>query len=481
MIFRQSEKQIKKDFSFSIKDGIFWVLMNSIAITFLIPYLISLNATAFQVGLLQSFPLFITSFLVLISYKVLKNFNSKKHAVVVFTSLQALIWIPIAIAHFFFNNYVTIWLTILLYTIIIGLGIIVHPIYLDWIRKLFPVKRMGFFIARKNLILEFISIIPIFLIGYFLDSFKSSESLIGFTIIFICAGLFRFISSRFLNRMHPTEDKEYILKLVKEKEKDTVLKSFKKIILKDKVFFKFLIFIILSYIGIHLATSYVTYFVLNSLGYTTVQYIWWKIAFILGMVLSLSYWGYVSDKYSSIKVLQISSLFLPFFLVVPAFFYSDYSLMVASIFAAGVIFGAFNLGVINYLYKNIKRDLIGHSSYFFIIQATAILVGTLLGAWIINIATNYYVSEFKALIFLFIITMFFRFIPFFYSLTLERLHRRDLRFFKYVIFQRPVFYGLLEFTSLSHEDKKLLLDLKLKKELENIKGKIKNKFNQKKQ
>lgn len=474
MVFRQSEKQIKKDFSFSIKDGIFWVLMNSIAITFLVPYLISLNASAFQVGLLQSFPLFITSFFVLISYKLLKNFNSKKQAVVVFITLQTVLWLPLALAHFFFSDSITIWITILTYTIIIGLGIIVHPIYLDWMRKLFPVKRMGFFIARKNLVLQFVSIIPIFLIGYFLDYFTKSDSLIGYTIIFICAGIFRFISSRYLNRMSATEDKEYILKFVKNKENESIFSSFKRNILKDKVFLRFLIFVILSFIGIHLATSYVTYFILNSLEYTTVQYIWWKIAFIVGMVLSLSYWGYVSDKYSSMKVLQISSLFLPFFLVVPAFFYDNYSLMVFSIFAAGVIFGAFNLGITNYLYKNIKRDLIGHSSYFFIIQSTAILIGTLLGAWIIKLATIYYSSEFKALIFLFIVTIFFRFIPFFYSLTLERLHRRDLRFFRYVIFQRPVFYGLLEVTHLSHEDKKILLDLKFKKEVfKKIKPKIK--------
>jgi hypothetical protein len=134
------------------------------------------------------------------------------------------------------------------------------------------------------------------------------------------------------------------------------------------------------------------------------------------------------------------------------------------------------LGVINYLYKNIKRDLISHSSYFTIIQSSAILIGTLTGALIIKLATNYFGSEFTALIFLFIVTIIIRFIPFFYSLRLEPLERRDLRFFRYVIFQRPVFYGLLEFTRLSHEEKKLLLDLKIKKDLINIEKKIKKKI-----
>lgn len=477
-MFKQSEKQINKDFSYSIKDGIFWVLMNSIAITFLIPYLISLGANSFQVGLIQAFPLFVTSFLVLISYKILKLFNSKKHSVVIFITLQALMWIPLAIAHYFFNNPVTIWVVILLYTIITGFGVVIHPIYMDWVRKLFPVSKMGFFIARKNIILELVSIVPIILIGYFLDIVKSKDGLLGFTIIFICAGLFRLISSRYLNKMSETENKEEILKLVELKKKEKMSVNFKKTIFKDKSFLRYLIFVIISFIGVYLATTYVTYFVLHSLDYTNAQYIWWRISLILGMVSSLSYWGYVSDKYSSVKVMQISSFFLPFFLIVPAFFYNNYTLMIISIFIFGVVFGAFNLGVINYLFKNIKKDLIAHSSYFTIVQSSSIFIGTLLGALIIALATKYYNSEFKALIFLFIITIFYRFIPFFYSLRLERLQRRDLRFFKYVIFQRPVFYGLLEFTHLSHEEKKMLLNLKIK---EDMKKKIKfNFFNQKK-
>ncbi|MDD4050143.1 MAG: MFS transporter [Candidatus ainarchaeum sp.] len=478
MIFKQSKNQIKRDFSFSVKDGVFWVLMNSIAIVFLVPYLISLGANSFQIGLLNSFPLFITSFLVLISYKILKRFKSKKHAVVIFLTLQALMWIPLAMAYFFFSNSITIWIVILIYTIITALGTVIHPIYMDWIRKLFPTKQMGFYIAKKNIILEFVSIFPIFLIGYILDVIFKSDTFIGYSIIFIFAGIFRFFSTRFLNRMSETEDKEDILKLVKEKQKISLLKSFKDEVIKDKSFLKFLIFIILSYIGIHLATSYVSYFILHLLNYSSMEYVIWKISFILGTVLSLSYWGYVSDNYSPVKVLKISALFLPLFLIIPAFFYSNYSLMVFSIFVAGVIFGAFNLGVLDYLYKNIKKDLIGHSSYFLIIQASSIFVGTLLGSGIIYFATKFYYSEFKALIFLFIFTIFFRFIAFFYSLKLEKLERRDLRFFKYVIFQRPVLYGLLQFTHLSHEEKKLLLDLKFKSEFKKIKSKL---FNQKKQ
>lgn len=468
-MFKQSEKQIKKDFSFSIIDGIFWILMNSIALTFIIPYIISLGANPFQVGLIQSFPLFITSFLVLISYKVLKRFNSKKHSVVFFITLQSLTWIPLALAHYFFSDFVTIWVVIFIYTLITGLGVVVHPIYMDWIRKLFPVSRMGFFIARKNIILELISIIPIILIGYFLDLFNDQNYLLGFTIIFLCAGLFRFLSSRYLNKMSATENKEDILNILKKREKEKLSRNIKKTIFKDKSFLKYLIFVIISFIGVHLATSYVTYFVLNQLNYTTVEYIWWRVAFILGMVSSLGYWGYVSDKYSSVKVMQVSSFFLPFFLIVPAFFYNSYLLMVISIFVFGVIFGAFNLSILNYLFKNIKKDLISYSSYFTIVQSTSIFIGTLLGAFIIFLATKFYDSEFKAIIFLFILTIIYRFIPFIYSLSLERLQRRDLRFFKYVIFQRPVFYGLLEFTSLSHEDKKILLELNLKDKMKVIK------------
>ena len=135
MIFRKSERQVKKDFNLFVTESVFWVLMNSIAIVFLIPYVISLGATPFQAGFLQSFPIFITSFLVLISYKLLKMFNSKKHAVVVFVILQSLLWIPLGVAHFFFKNSVLIWIVIFIYTLISGAGVVVASGLYVWYRE----------------------------------------------------------------------------------------------------------------------------------------------------------------------------------------------------------------------------------------------------------------------------------------------------------------------------------------------------------
>lgn len=474
-MFKQSEKQIQKDFSYSLKDGIFWVFMNSIALTFIVPYLITLGANSFHIGMVQSFPFFITSFLSLIAYNILKRFNSRKQTIVTFITIQSCVWIPLAIVHFFFSNILSIWLIILLYTVIMGLAVSVHPIYMDWQRLLFPIKKMGSILGKRHLILDLISILPILISGILLDLFKREAALIGFSIIFISAGIFRFISSRYLNKMSQTEDKKEILKVSKEHSKISLFKSFKKNVINDKPFLKFLFYVIIVFLSIHLATSYVPYFLLATLNYTNTHYIIWRVLFIIGTVLSLSYWGFFIDKYNPIKTIQVSSLFLPLFLVIPAFFHHSFFLICISNFFGGVIFGGFNLGIINYLYKNIKTELIDHISYFTIIQSTIIFIGTLLGAYIINLATKYYGTEYQALVFLFTMTIFIRFLPFLYSLLLEPIKRRHLKHFKYVLFQKPVLHGLLLFTHISYENKKLLQELKFKEEISYFKKKIRKK------
>jgi len=482
MKFIQTEEQIKKDFGFSVKDGIFWVLMNSIALTFLVPYVISLGANPLQVGLLQSLPIFLASFLVLISYRILRLFKSKKNSIVVFVTLQALMWIPLAVAHFFFSNSLTIWVTIAIYVLIIGFGTIVHPVYMDWIRKLFPVKKMGAYLARKHIILEMISIIPIIITGYVLDLIKSSDTLIGFTIIFACAGLFRFISGRYLNKMNVTEDKKGI-RIETKKRIKPVLKIFKKEVLNDKPFLKFLIFVILFYFGLYIGTIYVSYFLLDTLSYTYTMYVWWKIAFIAGTLLSLGYWGYISDKYGSIKILKNSVLFMPLFILTIAIFYRSYLIIVISSFLAGVVFAGFNLSITNYFYQNVKSDLINHSSFFLIIQAIAILLGTLFGALIIGVARNFFGNELEAIILVFIISAIFRFFAYLYGRNIKDLNRRNIHLFKSIIIQKPVIYGLKGFgIYLSQEEKKMLSKAKenkmklkefTKKEEEIIKNKMK--------
>jgi len=464
MVF--NKKQIQYNFNHSVKDGIFWILMSSISSVFLVPFILDLGASSFQVGLLGSFPIFIASFFTLISYRVLKLFSSKKQAVVFFITSQALMWIPLSIMHFFFSKQVTVWLIIFIYVIINTLGVTISPIYNDWIRRIFPRNKMGDYLARKNLILQMISIIPILLTGYILNLINSSETLIGFTIVFLLACVFRLLSAYNLNKMSKTENKETIIKEVNNISKRKMFKAFKNSLHKNKSFQRFLIFIVILYFSIYVGTLYLPYFLLHTLHFSYIKYVWWSVAYVVGTFLSLRYWGYISDKFGSVNVLKNTTIFLPLFLLVPAIFYKYYFVIIFINFFAGVVISGLNLSISNYFYQYVKSDFINNYSFFIIIQATAIFVGAMFGSLIIKFTRSYFKIELYAIITVLIVSSIFRLISFLFSLRLiDDKNNKQLHMFKDVIFQRPVVFGISELRHFFiYEEKKLVYDLDLEKE-----------------
>ena len=328
---------------------------------------------------------------------------------------------------------------------------------MDWIRRVFPVERIGSLFARKNLIIELFAFIPLIFSGYLLNVLESySEAFIGFTLIFMFAGFSRFISGRYLNKISQTQTKKELKEELDNFPKRD-LAFVKKEIFKDKVFLKYLIFVVIFYFGFYIGSYYLPYFYLTSLKMNYSHYIWWKIAYILGGILSLFYWGVINDKYGNVKIFRACSLFVPLFVLLPALFYNYYWILILTSFFSGVVLSGFNLSIINYLYRNIKEDLMDHSAYFTIVQSTAIFLGTLFGSFLISFFEKISINEKNALILVLIISAFFRLIAYFFARRIKDPNPKKINIYKKIIFQRPVVYSLKHFFFyLSSEEKKLL-------------------------
>ncbi len=446
--FKNTPSQINRDRRYSISDGIFWVLMNSISLSFLVPFIISLGASPLQVGLIDTLPIFLTSFLVLISYKILSKFDSKRQAVIFFVTLQAFLWIPLALVKFFFTGSSVIWIIILIYVLLVGCGVIIDPIYRDWIRKLFPPEIISRFIANKNIILDTFSILPIIFAGLFLDVVTFDKNLFGFVGLFIFAGVFRFISSRMLHKMSKTEDKQEVILETKQMSKP-IFSIFRKEVLKDKVFLNFLILVLFYYFGLYISTSYFSYLLLSVLKFKFSHYILWSVAFVFGSVFSLSYWGYISQMYGSVRILKATIAFIPFTLIIEYFFINNLPVLIVLQFISGIIFAGFNYSIINYFYQNVKDDLINHMGFFYIFQASAMLCGSLVGAGLIKIGERMYGNEVQAIFLVIVVSMVFRYIAFMYSRKLKSTkinsNTKEIDLYRNIILQVPVSYSVKQF------------------------------------
>lgn len=466
-MFKQSEEQQKKDFKFSVLDGSFFILMNSIAVNFLVPYIILLGARPVQIGMLETLPFLVSSIFMLFSHRLLKYFRSKKAIVVFFITLQSLIWVPIAFTHYLAKNSFIVWIVIFFYILEFSVAKLVHPIYTDWIRHIFYKGRFSRMLSKKNIFLQVFSLIPLIMIGTILDFVSVENTLLPFTFIFLFAGISRFISSRFLKKMSQTETKKE-LKREYTLHKKPIFKIFRKEVFKDKIFFNYLIFIFIMFFGIYFGTSYLKYFILDVLKFNYTKYVWFQVAFVIGNVFSLAYWGYISDRYGALRIIKSTVLFYPFFLLMHFYFAQiSFGLLLFGQFFAGTIISGFMLAILTYMYQNVKLDFMNHMSFLFVFQAIAMVLGSLFGGLIVEHFESLYTPYYSVFL-LFLITMVIRsFGVGFGVLKLKERKTTDINFVREVMFFRPFLYGVRGFVKvLSFEEKKFvkkrILEYKIK-------------------
>lgn len=438
--FIQTEKQQKSDFKYSVIDGLFWTIMTYLGAVFVTPYLLALGANSFQIGLTTYVPTLIASILCFFSYDILKLFKSKKQYVFFFVILQAILWIPLAFIYVFVTGINAVWFVLIIYFLILIIGTIPGPVYGDWIGKVFKIKEIGLYNARRNIICNLITIIPLFFAGTLLDAVSKSNTLYIFTLIFISAGFFRFLSGIALNKMSTTENKEDIINETHE-TKGKMLNSLKGELKNNKNYFFFLIVILLLYFSIFITAPYNRFYLLEIAKFTYKQYIAIEIFAILGVILTLFYWGKAVDKFGATRVLKATLLFLPLYPLAIIFLSHNFYVFTVFIFIDAILTAGLGISITSYLYQNIKKDLIAHMTFFALIQAIALSIGALTAAGINHVLTKILTTETKALFWIFLIGAILRIITAIISQKLKDTNINKTNVLKEIMIFKPITYG----------------------------------------
>jgi MFS family permease len=448
MYFRKSKKQQTKDQKNNIIDGVFWAVMFYLITLFLTPYIIYLGATPFQVGLLESLPLFVGSLFGLLSYNILKYFRSKKQMVVVSTIIQAILCFAFAGIYFITTNNI-ILIIIILFTIYNILTIISRTIHTDWMGHVFVLHKMGYYTAQKQLLLEFMSIFPILLSGFLLDSIITEENIVyGFALLFFVAGLSRLIATHFLNKISITEDKQDIITETKE-HKISLLKIIKQDIIDNKEYKFFLIVVFVLYFSIYICSPFYKYYFLSTLGINYIEYVSLHVITIVSTVLSLKYWGKINDIYGASKVLKATVMFIPLYSLLLIFFHKHIFLLFLLNFFDGMIVGGFVIATKTYFYQNTRKDLITHFALFSILQSFGIIIGAFFGSFIIQKGLEFFTKELHVMWFLFGVATLFRIVAVIYVSNIkEKYHKykTDVNIPKDILLYIPVRQGLNKFS-----------------------------------
>lgn len=412
-------KKINKSLKISINQGATASASNSFGLSYFSPFAIALNASATQIGILESVINLSQGIVQLTGPKFIEKFKRKK--VVIFSEIiEFLLLIPIILCAYLFYIGTTniVWILILFIGLFYIARATIHPAWFSWMGSLAPKNKRGDYFSKRNKIAGLVGVISLAIAGLILNYFSNlgvtsqettKYTLLGFVIIFLIAMFFRAISIFQMKR-------QYEPKLI-TKKKD--FDSFKKFLKESKnnSFGKFVIFRGFFAITIGIAAPFWTVYLLKDLNFSYLLYMGVTISTALFHFVFFPIWGKISDKYGNIKVIKISIwaiALIPFTYILSSFFLNQTILkiwiFIVPSLLSGIGWAGFNLCANNYVYDAIKQQKRTHSvSYMNLIVGIGLFIGSLIGTAL----TSINIFFMNSLLFIFLISGILRYLVIF--------------------------------------------------------------------
>lgn len=352
----------------------------SIGELYAVPFAREVGAQPLHIGFLTALSGAIAPFAQLWGTRLLERGKERKHIVLTFFFLQALMWLPIIALAIALNAgaLATAGPTtfILLYTLLVALGNVAFPAWFSWIGDLVPEKERGTYFSRRNQIIGIVGLLVVLAGAFVMDLFRTrGYLLLGFALLFACAAAFRFSSLFALQRQYAPE--------FHTKRRDHI--SFASFLKQRGSFGKFSIYLALFNAALMFASPFFTLYMLNELQFSYVTLMLVTLSSTLVYLLAMPLIGKYSTRYGNRRLLQIANIAFIFSPMPWILIRDPLLLIIVPQLFAGVANAAFVIGVTNYTYDALpphKRPLF--VSYSNILVGIGTFVGALLGGLVLS-------------------------------------------------------------------------------------------------
>jgi len=428
-------KKIKRSLTFSIIDGSFFNIMDGFTTPFIAPYALFLKASNLVISLLASVPDLVASVFQLSAIKANEAFKSRKLLIVLVVLLQALFWLPLLFIPKLIENGASGLAVLGFMCLIAMLGYFVGPLWRGMMGDLVAEHERGSFFSKRNQIIAVVGFISTFVAGAVLQHYSTTNTLKGFTILFIIAFIARTFSGIFLFLMY--EKKSFSAKPAYMRKDTFTLRNFLRN-LKKTDYGKFVLFVCFFRIAVSLAAPFFVVYELRYLGFTYMQFTILCAAEVLASFLLLGVWGRMNDNQGSKMVMLITGFLIP---LVPLLYLASanfYFLLIVSLLS-GAAWGGFNLAVSNFMFDaSTPENRVRYVSYFNLLHGIAIFIGATTGGLLLKLLGDS-VNSIKAL---FLISGLARLgVALFLFPTLREMRivqvSFDKRMFNYSVFIKP--------------------------------------------
>ena len=357
----------------SFKDGIFASIMLGVTESYVIPFALLLGATVQQVGLVGGFPSLLGSISQLFATHAVDWIGGRLKLIVRAVSSQAASLLAIACLVWIDFPYRVELLLLLLVLFSIS-GALASPAWGSLMTDYIPKRRRGSYFGWRNRILGLVNVTSMTAAGILLYYSKEVSTISGFSLIFLIAGLCRFVSASYIAKMRdfhrkkdPASEFTFLMFLARFRESN---------------FVKFVAFVAALTFASYLASPFFAVFMLRDLKFSYLTYMLLHVVSAIMGLLALPLWGRHADLVGNVRVLRLTGFLttlIPFmWLISQNVFYLTMVQMYAGFAWSGV-----TLCASNFIYDAVtppKR--VRCIGYFNVINGTALFLGASVGGYL---------------------------------------------------------------------------------------------------
>lgn len=363
-MYRKSQK-------LSLIEGFLYALMVGAGETYLPAYVLSIGMSEVFAGLLVSLPMVSGAFIQLVTPRLIQQFSSHKHWIVVMVLIQALTFIPLI--HFTMTESPQFWTLFFVLTIYWASGFAAGPVWNYWMGRLIPIQSGQKFFAFRTRLVQYGTIIGLVIGGLSLNHrIEILPFASVFTGLFLVAFLARLLSS-FLLSQHSFE---------KEWQPSRTL-SFAKTI---KVFInhpdkrKLFVVLIPFQCAVFVSAPFVNPYMLAQLKMDYTHYMLAIAALFFGKIVSLQIIEKMKSQISSFGIFKLGLFLIAPMPVCWAFSHDFYYIVILQLLS-GVFWSLVEYGLSLIFFKDLTdEEKIPVITMYNFLNALAIIVGTYLGS-----------------------------------------------------------------------------------------------------
>lgn len=366
------DARVERSLRLSVREGIFASCMTGFTQEYLAPFLISIQASTRQVGLLSAVPNLAAALVQLRSTEITERIGSRRRTLSVFVLLQAVTLLPMAGVAL--SGMPRAAAFVALATVFTVLGAVATPAWGSLMADLVPVERRGEYFGFRSMVVGVATMGSMLAAGLVIHVGRHIHEPLGFALVFSAAALFRLVSWRMLRRLYePPPDRSAAAPYT--------FADFARGA-GHPGFTRYVVSVALMSFAVNLAAPYFAVLMLRDLGFSYLLYSAIMVTAGVSVFAAIRRWGVHADRVGNIRVIRATA---PVIVLLPLLWIAWRNpLWLAAVqVLSGFAWAGFNLAASNFVYDALPpASRTAGIAHFNVVNGIALFAGAVGGGYL---------------------------------------------------------------------------------------------------